>query len=223
LDIACGWLHSTIIIKSDKCTENNQQDPLGYFTLLPNEIIFIIMHYLGPLDLCRLAKTSSALKHLADSDEFWQNLFRTKYPNLTFIEEQLKNIVSTSSWKAVFIEKTRYEKPYIPKTTMISNDKLSAIWAWFKPKFSTFNSKRLVMVGLDAAGKTSLLYKLKIGDVITTIPRIGFNLETIETKQVTIYNWDIGGADKILSLFRFFYEICSGLIFVVDSNDRDRF
>ena len=37
---------------------------------------------------------------------------------------------------------------------------------------------RILMVGLDAAGKTTILYKLKLGEVVTTIPTIGFNVET---------------------------------------------
>ena len=38
---------------------------------------------------------------------------------------------------------------------------------------------RILMIGLDAAGKTTILYKLKLGEVITTIPTIGFNVETV--------------------------------------------
>ena len=36
---------------------------------------------------------------------------------------------------------------------------------------------RILMVGLDAAGKTTILYKLKLGEIVTTIPTIGFNIE----------------------------------------------
>ncbi|VDL87419.1 unnamed protein product [Schistocephalus solidus] len=64
---------------------------------------------------------------------------------------------------------------------------------------------RLLMVGLDAAGKTTILFNLKLGEVVTTIPTIGFNIETVEYKNVKFTLWDIGG-----------------LIFVVDSNDRER-
>jgi len=39
---------------------------------------------------------------------------------------------------------------------------------------------RILMVGLDAAGKTTILYKLKLGEIVTTIPTIGFNVETVE-------------------------------------------
>ena len=52
---------------------------------------------------------------------------------------------------------------------------------------------RLCMVGLDAAGKTTILYKLKLGEVVTTIPTIGFNVETVEYKNVTFTVWDVGG------------------------------
>jgi ADP-ribosylation factor 1/2 len=38
---------------------------------------------------------------------------------------------------------------------------------------------RILMVGLDAAGKTTILYKLKLGEIVTTIPTIGFNVEYV--------------------------------------------
>ena len=52
---------------------------------------------------------------------------------------------------------------------------------------------RILMVGLDAAGKTTILYKLKLGDIVTTIPTIGFNVETVEYKNIEFTVWDIGG------------------------------
>merc|ERR1712078_877325 len=81
---------------------------------------------------------------------------------------------------------------------------------------------RILMVGLDAAGKTTILYKLKLGEVVTTIPTIGFNVETVEYKNISFNVWDIGGQDKIRKLWRYYYTNTQGLIFVVDSNDRDR-
>merc|ERR1712154_633257 len=69
---------------------------------------------------------------------------------------------------------------------------------------------RILMVGLDAAGKTTILYKLKLGEIVTTIPTIGFTV------------WDVGGQDKIRPLWRHYYQNTQGLIYVVDSNDSDR-
>jgi len=95
----------------------------------------------------------------------------------------------------------------------------------FTKLWDRFNNKRdvrILMVGLDAAGKTTILYKLKLGEVVTTIPTIGFNVETVEYKNIFFTVWDVGGQDKIRPLWRHYYQNTQGLIFVVDSNDRDR-
>jgi len=78
------------------------------------------------------------------------------------------------------------------------------------------------MVGLDAAGKTTILYKLKLGEVVSTVPTIGFNVETVEYKNINLTVWDVGGQDKIRPLWRHYYQNTMGVIFVVDSSDRDR-
>merc|ERR1711925_43681 len=81
---------------------------------------------------------------------------------------------------------------------------------------------KILMVGLDAAGKTTILYKFKLGEIVTTIPTIGFNVETVEYRNISFTVWDVGGQDKIRRLWRYYYQNTQCLIFVVDSNDRDR-
>merc|ERR1719219_1986240 len=81
---------------------------------------------------------------------------------------------------------------------------------------------KMVMVGLDAAGKTTILYKLKLSEVVTTIPTIGFNVETVEYKNINFTVWDVGGQDKIRPLWKHYYHNTQGIIFVVDSNDKER-
>jgi len=96
----------------------------------------------------------------------------------------------------------------------------------FTKLFDTLFGKkemRILMVGLDAAGKTTILYKLKLGEIVTTIPTIGFNVETVEYKNISFTVWDVGGQDKIRPLWRHYFQNTQGLIFVVDSNDRERF
>ncbi|XP_031561378.1 ADP-ribosylation factor 6-like [Actinia tenebrosa] len=81
---------------------------------------------------------------------------------------------------------------------------------------------RILMLGLDAAGKTTILYKLKLGQSVTTIPTVGFNVETVTYKKIKFNVWDVGGQDKIRPLWRHYYTGTQGLIFVVDSADHDR-
>ena len=64
---------------------------------------------------------------------------------------------------------------------------------------------------------------MKLGEVVTTIPTIGFNVETVEYKNVNFNVWYIGGQDKIRPLWRHYYKGVNGVIFVIDSNDEARF
>ena len=90
--------------------------------------------------------------------------------------------------------------------------------------FDMFGKKdaRIVMVGLDAAGKTTVLYKIKLNDVVTTIPTIGFNVERVEYKNLRMTIWDIGGQDRLRPLWRHYYDNTNGIIFVLDSADEAR-
>ncbi|XP_069761142.1 ADP-ribosylation factor 1-like [Narcine bancroftii] len=98
---------------------------------------------------------------------------------------------------------------------------MGQIVSLFKEMFMK-KEMRILMVGLDASGKTTILYKLKLGEIVTTIPTIGFNVETVEYKSVSFTVWDVGGQDKIRPLWRHYFQNTQGLIFVVDSNDRER-
>uniref|UniRef100_A0A8D0LC21 ADP-ribosylation factor n=1 Tax=Sphenodon punctatus TaxID=8508 RepID=A0A8D0LC21_SPHPU len=89
---------------------------------------------------------------------------------------------------------------------------------------SLFGKKKMqiLMVGLDAAGKTTILYKLNLREIITTIPTIGFNVEAVECKNKSFTVWDVGGQDKIRPLWHHYFQDTQGLIFVVDSNEQER-
>ena len=80
---------------------------------------------------------------------------------------------------------------------------------------------RILMVGLDAAGKTTILYKLKLGEVVTTIPTIGFNVETVEYKNISFTVWDVGGQDKIRNLWRHYYQNTQDADLLVFANKQD--
>merc|ERR1712088_954725 len=115
--------------------------------------------------------------------------------------------------------KTKQQKGYLaaPRTPKMGLTISSVFSKLFAKK-----QMRILMVGLDAAGKTTILYKLKLGEIVTTIPTIGFNVETVEYKNISFTVWDVGGQDKIRPLWRHYFQNTQGLIFVVDSNDRER-
>ena len=91
--------------------------------------------------------------------------------------------------------------------------------------FDSLSSKehrRIIFIGLDAAGKTTILYKLHLGEVVHTIPTVGFNVETVGYKNIEMTCWDIGGQKKIRPLWQHYYENTDAIVFVIDSNDPER-
>jgi len=103
---------------------------------------------------------------------------------------------------------------------VLTKDNSWAGWVWHR-LFSK-EEMRIVMLGLDAAGKTTVLYNLKLGEVVTTVPTVGFNVERVEYKNISFIVWDVGGQDKIRRLWHHYFKGTRGLIFVVDSSDRER-
>ncbi len=91
---------------------------------------------------------------------------------------------------------------------------------FFLPLFR--KDSRVLMIGLDAAGKTTILYKLKLGDIVSTCPTIGFNVETVQYKNLNMTVWDVGGQERIRALWKHYYSGVGAIIFVVDANDRER-
>ena len=81
---------------------------------------------------------------------------------------------------------------------------------------------RVVTLGLDGAGKTAILFKLKQNEFVPTIPTIGFNVETLEFKNVKVTLWDVGGQDKLRPLWKHYYLNTQAVIFVLDASRRDR-
>uniref|UniRef100_A0A3B3D8Y9 ADP-ribosylation factor-like 2 n=1 Tax=Oryzias melastigma TaxID=30732 RepID=A0A3B3D8Y9_ORYME len=81
---------------------------------------------------------------------------------------------------------------------------------------------RLLMLGLDNAGKTTILKKFNGEDVSTISPTLGFNIKTLEHRGFKLNIWDVGGQKSLRSYWRNYFESTDGLVWVVDSADRLR-
>jgi ADP-ribosylation factor-like protein 14 len=99
-----------------------------------------------------------------------------------------------------------------------------------KPKMGLLSSKNpkvnqahILLLGLDSAGKSTLLYKLKLNKNATTTPTIGFNVEMMELEnRLSLVVWDVGGQEKMRSVWSDYCENADGLVYVVDSTDTQR-
>lgn len=81
---------------------------------------------------------------------------------------------------------------------------------------------RLLMLGLDNAGKTTILKKFNGEDINTISPTLGFNIKTLEHRGFRLNMWDVGGQKSLRSYWQNYFESTDGLIWVVDSADRRR-
>jgi ADP-ribosylation factor protein 1 len=96
---------------------------------------------------------------------------------------------------------------------------MGSIYTRVKSFFDSEIPRSLLLVGLDAAGKTTILGQLKFREAVTTIPTIGFNVETLKYKKLTMTFWDLGGQDRIRKLWHHYMDNKNGIIYVVDSTD----
>ncbi|XP_031566177.1 ADP-ribosylation factor-like protein 2 [Actinia tenebrosa] len=81
---------------------------------------------------------------------------------------------------------------------------------------------RILMLGLDNAGKTTILKKFNGEDINTIEPTLGFNIKTLEHRDFKLNVWDVGGQRSLRSYWRNYFETTDGLIWVVDSADKRR-
>ncbi|GJN79211.1 ubiquitinyl hydrolase 1 [Purpureocillium lilacinum] len=99
-----------------------------------------------------------------------------------------------------------------------------ALRKWFLPNYCHGPERRGLLVGIDAAGKTTLLYRWKLGEVITTISTMGFNVETIPRNNGSdLVLWDVGGSEKLRPLLRHYLPSTEYILFIHNCADKERF
>ncbi|XP_015930118.1 ADP-ribosylation factor-like protein 5B isoform X1 [Parasteatoda tepidariorum] len=94
---------------------------------------------------------------------------------------------------------------------------LAKLWSLFSNE-----EHKVVIVGLDNAGKTTILYQFLMDEVVHTSPTIGSNVEEVVWKNVHFIMWDLGGQDSLRAAWNTYYSNTEFLIVVVDSTDRER-
>uniref|UniRef100_A0A7S2Z509 Uncharacterized protein n=1 Tax=Chloropicon laureae TaxID=464258 RepID=A0A7S2Z509_9CHLO len=95
---------------------------------------------------------------------------------------------------------------------------ISAFMGWF----NTDREYKVLLIGLDNAGKTTTLYQMHLGQSIETQPTIGSNVETVKHKNVHFEVWDLGGQATLRPSWTTYYKATDALVMVVDSTDRAR-
>lgn len=80
----------------------------------------------------------------------------------------------------------------------------------------------VLLVGLDGSGTTTILYQVKHGRRLETIPTLGMNHEIVEVDGMDFELYDVGGLEKVRALWRTYSKEANGVAYVVDSSDPSR-
>ena len=84
------------------------------------------------------------------------------------------------------------------------------------------NEARLLVLGLDNSGKTTILKRLSDEEISHVMPTQGFNVKSLVQNDVTLNVWDIGGQKSIRPYWRNYFDHTDALVYVIDSSDQKR-
>eukprot|EP01119_Soliformovum_irregulare_P013895 TRINITY_DN3741_c1_g1_i1.p1 TRINITY_DN3741_c1_g1~~TRINITY_DN3741_c1_g1_i1.p1 ORF type:complete len:837 (-),score=233.99 TRINITY_DN3741_c1_g1_i1:384-2633(-) len=178
IHVACGWVHTAVLVKSSR--QFVARPPLlGTWDLLPHNILAIeILPKLDAVTLGRLYRVNSVLKKLSSADKLWKAIMQKEFPH---------DVVPSGNYtRQEYVKRVnRFKIPKSAKNSGFLSRMQRGVFRFSKKEY------RLLMVGLDAAGRTTLLYKMKLGETVTTIPTIGFNVETVEISDANLTIWDV--------------------------------
>ncbi|XP_050423967.1 ADP-ribosylation factor-like protein 5A [Adelges cooleyi] len=93
----------------------------------------------------------------------------------------------------------------------------SKIWSYFGTE-----EHKIVIIGLDNAGKTTILYQFLMNEVVHTSPTIGSNVEEVVWNNIHFIMWDLGGQQSLRAAWSTYYCNTEFVIVVIDSTDRNR-
>lgn len=222
----------------------SHEEAWGAFAVLPPELVLHILRFADAPSLCWAGGVNTTWRDCTGDDALWSSILRNLARQDPLQSEARGSeeggggeeaelqagLAITKSCKALVKEVTvlrksasavasKYpERAYLPQPgvrSMLSKFKVGRLL------ISGRRSLSVLMAGLDAAGKTTMLYALET-EPKSVIPTIGFNVEQAAKGKLSLTCWDVGGPDKIRPLWRHYYQGIEAIIWVVDLNDRER-
>ena len=85
------------------------------------------------------------------------------------------------------------------------------------------NNFKIIILGMQNAGKTTILYRLSLGQLVKTTPTIGSNVEELSYNNVKFQAWDLGGQESTRSVWDVYYMNTDAIVYVIDSHDDEYF
>ncbi len=89
--------------------------------------------------------------------------------------------------------------------------------------FKGRNNFKIIILGMENAGKTTILYRLSLGQFVKTTPTIGSNVEELTYNNIKFQAWDLGGQESTRSVWDVYYMNTDAIVYVIDSQDEEYF
>ena len=209
--------------------------PSGLFTSLCPDICELIISFIrvGTGDSSTASLINKRWQEHVRECPLWEAHFKQFYP---FSFASLDH--PATSWKDDLVHVARnsrgrkqFVSPGSKKATVVASPVnhggvrnffsglFQSIGDLFFTRLISKQETKILLVGLDGVGKTTILDQLHVGKIVRATPTIGFNVETIKYNNLVLTCWDIGGQAKLRPLWRHYYSNLSCLVFVVDSRD----
>lgn len=106
--------------------------------------------------------------------------------------------------------------------SLVGRGKMGILLSTLITKIFGGRELRVLILGLDNAGKTTILFRMKTGTVVQTQPTLGMNIETLHVNNLRLQAWDLGGQQTLRNYWRLYFAGADAVIFVIDSTDTRR-
>ncbi|KNC50346.1 uncharacterized protein AMSG_12014 [Thecamonas trahens ATCC 50062] len=241
--LATETRHAAACPDPDKGKEEAEEaGPLGpLLGQLPTELLFLIVDESSLASMLALGATCRAMAAIVDDPLLWRRrMATTAWPDGETVRHAMLEYEAryggafNTPWRTIFRDAyiEAFNPRYHDRQTLARrragapSTGLADRVGWFKSMvrktLGLAPTKRdsCLFVGLDAAGKTSLLYLLARGELIMTIPTIGFNIEDLKVPAAGVLTcWDTGGCDRIRPLVRHYLVGTGVVVHVVAAQD----
>eukprot|EP01124_Arcella_intermedia_P026949 TRINITY_DN5187_c0_g1_i10.p1 TRINITY_DN5187_c0_g1~~TRINITY_DN5187_c0_g1_i10.p1 ORF type:complete len:543 (-),score=99.74 TRINITY_DN5187_c0_g1_i10:44-1672(-) len=231
LDISCGWYHTATLVghippflQFETFRRENRISNIGRFNGVANDNIQRIVSFIQDAkSVTYFGRTAHFFLHMTSEESLWERLVSRDFPSSSIPQGQ-----EPPNWKLLYKSSFLRSLPVAPLRELLRLHQippkaslLSGMKQWLLPK-----TYRILMVGLEAAGKTTILYRLKMGLNVATASTLGYNEETIVVGSKEYVVWDVGGLEKMREYWRNYIKVHfpspDATVFVLDSSDEGR-
>eukprot|EP00759_Apiculatamorpha_spiralis_P009870 PhF_6_TR16972/c0_g1_i4/m.25650/K07937/ARF1; ADP-ribosylation factor 1 len=193
--------------------------PASTILTIPHDSLLEIFSFVSdPVELHRLSLVCTLFRDICFDDSLWESHVRRHY-----LDSKTHHLSMRSLFCAEVIHRGDLRTPSARLVTHAGQQQ--SIMSKITSLFQKPRQYHIRLLGLDCAGKTTILYKFasQLSEITTLSPTIGFNIEHVQFHELSIKSWDVGNRERIRNLNQYYrYNDVCGVAWVIDSSDKEQ-